>query len=338
MKVAVVAETDAGEPRVAAVPETVKKMIGLGAEVAVEPGAGRQIRRSRCGLHRGRRHRVRRRPERRRRRAPGAPPARRRAVARQERRHRHRHHGPLRQRRGAARHGGCRHHQLRHGASAAHHPRAGHGRAVEPGQSRRLPRRDRCRGRIRPRAADDDDGGRHRAGHKSFRHGRRRRRPAGDRHRAPSRRHRHRHRRAAGGQGTGREPRRQIHRRRGRGIQGGRDCRRLRQGNVERVSGETGRAGRRAHQEAGHRHHHRAHSRPAGAAADHIGHGDVDAAGLGGGRSRGRARRQCRRRQCRRGERAERRQSRRLSQRAGPARRHGLEPLLPRTSTRFWKF
>ena len=38
MKVAVVAETDAGEPRVAAVPETIKKMIGLGAEVAVEPG------------------------------------------------------------------------------------------------------------------------------------------------------------------------------------------------------------------------------------------------------------------------------------------------------------
>ena len=40
MKVAVVAETDAGESRVAAVPETVKKIIGLGAEVAVEPGAG----------------------------------------------------------------------------------------------------------------------------------------------------------------------------------------------------------------------------------------------------------------------------------------------------------
>ncbi|MGB6551000.1 MAG: NAD(P)(+) transhydrogenase (Re/Si-specific) subunit alpha, partial [Xanthobacteraceae bacterium] len=40
MKVAVAAETDAGEPRVAATPETVKKMIGLGAEVAVEPGAG----------------------------------------------------------------------------------------------------------------------------------------------------------------------------------------------------------------------------------------------------------------------------------------------------------
>jgi NAD(P) transhydrogenase subunit alpha len=40
MKVAVLAETDADEPRVAATPETVKRMIGLGAEVAVEPGAG----------------------------------------------------------------------------------------------------------------------------------------------------------------------------------------------------------------------------------------------------------------------------------------------------------
>jgi NAD(P) transhydrogenase subunit alpha len=40
MKVAVAAESDPGEPRVAATPETVKKMIGLGAELAVEPGAG----------------------------------------------------------------------------------------------------------------------------------------------------------------------------------------------------------------------------------------------------------------------------------------------------------
>src|ERR1700744_251015 len=40
MKIAVAAETDPGEPRVAATPETVKKMIGLGAELAVEPGAG----------------------------------------------------------------------------------------------------------------------------------------------------------------------------------------------------------------------------------------------------------------------------------------------------------
>jgi len=40
MKIAVAAEVEAGEPRVAATPETVKKMTGLGAAVVVEPGAG----------------------------------------------------------------------------------------------------------------------------------------------------------------------------------------------------------------------------------------------------------------------------------------------------------
>jgi len=40
MKIAVAAETGADETRVAATPETVKKMIALGAVVAVEPGAG----------------------------------------------------------------------------------------------------------------------------------------------------------------------------------------------------------------------------------------------------------------------------------------------------------
>ena len=40
MHIAVVRETDSGEPRVAATPETVKKMIALGATVSVEPGAG----------------------------------------------------------------------------------------------------------------------------------------------------------------------------------------------------------------------------------------------------------------------------------------------------------
>ena len=40
MKIAIPAETDPGEPRVAATPETVKKLIGLGADVAIEPGAG----------------------------------------------------------------------------------------------------------------------------------------------------------------------------------------------------------------------------------------------------------------------------------------------------------
>src|ERR1051326_1570909 len=40
MKIAVGAEAGPSEPRVAATPDTVKKMIGLGAEVAVQPGAG----------------------------------------------------------------------------------------------------------------------------------------------------------------------------------------------------------------------------------------------------------------------------------------------------------
>jgi NAD(P) transhydrogenase subunit alpha len=40
MRIFVARESDAAEPRVAATPETVKKMVGLGAEVAVEPGAG----------------------------------------------------------------------------------------------------------------------------------------------------------------------------------------------------------------------------------------------------------------------------------------------------------
>jgi NAD(P) transhydrogenase subunit alpha len=40
MRIAVLAETEKLEPRVAATPETVKKFIGLGAEVAVQAGAG----------------------------------------------------------------------------------------------------------------------------------------------------------------------------------------------------------------------------------------------------------------------------------------------------------
>jgi len=40
MKIAVLKETAAGETRCAAIPETVKKLVGLGAEVAVESGAG----------------------------------------------------------------------------------------------------------------------------------------------------------------------------------------------------------------------------------------------------------------------------------------------------------
>jgi NAD(P) transhydrogenase subunit alpha len=42
MRIAVLKELAAGETRVAATPETVKKFIGLGAEIAVETGAGEQ--------------------------------------------------------------------------------------------------------------------------------------------------------------------------------------------------------------------------------------------------------------------------------------------------------
>src|SRR5260370_3001993 len=40
MRIGVARESDAAEPRVAATPETVKKLKALGADLAVEPGAG----------------------------------------------------------------------------------------------------------------------------------------------------------------------------------------------------------------------------------------------------------------------------------------------------------
>src|SRR5712691_5187208 len=40
MKITIPAETDPAEPRVAATPDTVKRMVGMGADVTVEKGAG----------------------------------------------------------------------------------------------------------------------------------------------------------------------------------------------------------------------------------------------------------------------------------------------------------
>ncbi len=40
MKIAIARETEGGEPRVAATPDTVKKFKALGADIAIEPGAG----------------------------------------------------------------------------------------------------------------------------------------------------------------------------------------------------------------------------------------------------------------------------------------------------------
>lgn len=41
MKIAVISETAALETRVAATPETIKKLIGLGAAITIEAGAGK---------------------------------------------------------------------------------------------------------------------------------------------------------------------------------------------------------------------------------------------------------------------------------------------------------
>ena len=145
MRIAVARESDPAEDRVAATPDTVKKLKSLGADVAVEPGAG-----VKSGIPDGEFT------------AAGATIAadavkdadvvlkvrRPNAIELaqlQEGRDRHRHHGSVRQRRRAQGDGRRRRHRLRHGADAAHHPRAVDGRAVEPGQPRRLSRRDRRR-------------------------------------------------------------------------------------------------------------------------------------------------------------------------------------------------
>ena len=210
MRIAIAREADAGEPRVAATPETVKKFTGLGAEVAVEAGAGAASRHPRRRLRGRRRDRSRR---------PAAtlcatPTSCSRCAGRPT--------AKLAALQAAAR-----------WSSASWIPTATRRRsrrwptpgvvafAMElmpritraqvmdvlslAGQSRRLSRGDRRGGRVRPRLADDDDRGRHGAGGARLRHGRRRRRPAGDRDRAPARRRRHRDRRAPGRQGAGRD-------------------------------------------------------------------------------------------------------------------------------------
>ncbi|MGB3272748.1 MAG: NAD(P)(+) transhydrogenase (Re/Si-specific) subunit alpha, partial [Xanthobacteraceae bacterium] len=40
MKISILRECEGGEPRVGGTPDTVKRFVGLGARVAVEPGAG----------------------------------------------------------------------------------------------------------------------------------------------------------------------------------------------------------------------------------------------------------------------------------------------------------
>ena len=63
MKLAVLKERRAGETRVAATPETVKKLKGLGLDIMVETGAGAGARIADAGLCRGRRDRSRPMPQ-----------------------------------------------------------------------------------------------------------------------------------------------------------------------------------------------------------------------------------------------------------------------------------
>ena len=165
MKVAVTAEIDAGEPRVAATPETVKKIVGLGAEVAVEPGAGLKsgildadysaagatvtadaVNGADIVL------KVRR---------PWPPNSR--ALSAAPSSSPSWTHTATKTR--------CAPWPMPACTAFAMEllPRITRaqvdGRAFEPGQSRRLSCRDRRRRRVWPRVADDDDRGRHRAGH-----------------------------------------------------------------------------------------------------------------------------------------------------------------------------
>ena len=265
MRIAVQAESDANESRVAATPETVKALTALGAEVVVEAGAGLRsaipdeayreagavIAESAAAAAAGADVLLRvRRPS-----AadvagvkPGAA-----VIAIMDP---YEHIDALQSLAGGGRQ------RLRDGADPAYHTGAVDGRPVEPGEPRGLPRRHRRGGGLRPRHPDDDDGRRIGSAGAHFHHGRRRRRPAGDRDGSAHRRRRHRDRRPARDEGAGALARRQIHRRRGRGIRRRRDRGRLCEADVAGISGETGRAHRLAHRQAGYRRNDGAHSRP----------------------------------------------------------------------------
>src|SRR6266568_4028366 len=166
MRIAVAREIDASENRVAATPETVKKMKGLGADVAVEPNAGRKS---------------------------GIPDAEFVAAGATVTNEAVKHADVVLKVRRPAASELARYKKGAlviammdpYGEDAAHYPGTGHGRAFKPSQSCRLSRGDRRRRRIRACIPDDDDRGRNRARGQGLRDGRRRCRPAGDRDCAP---------------------------------------------------------------------------------------------------------------------------------------------------------
>ena len=189
MKIAVLKEAP-GETRCAAIPETVKKFIALGAEVAVEKGAGENASIAdadfeAAGAKVGSRADV----------LKGAgiilcingpdaasaqgaekgvllvgalDPSRRREADR-------------RLRIGRTRRAG-------YGVDAAHNPRPVDGHPLIAVEPRRVQSGDRCGGGLRPRLPDDDDRGRDDQPGEGLRNGRRSGRPPGDRHRQAARR------------------------------------------------------------------------------------------------------------------------------------------------------
>ncbi len=278
MKIGIPKERRPEERRVAASPDTAKRLKGMGHDILVEKGAGTGRRLHRRGLcRRGRDHGRRGFGPGGRDRAQGAGALARRGRQDEDGRGADR-HAPALAEQGSGRglcQGGA--HRLRHGAGAAHHPRPGDGRAVLAGQSRRLQGRARRRRRLRPRHADDDDRGRHDSAGARAGDGRGRRRPAGDRHGAASGRDRLRHRCPLRRQGAGRKPGRHLPRRRSRGDEGDGDGGRLCQGGERGFRQAPARARDRGLEEDRHRHLHRAHPRAQGAGADHQGDGGGDA-------------------------------------------------------------
>ena len=289
MRVGIARERRTGERRVAATPETVRQLAGLGLEVpsspapARHPGTGRRLR---GGRRQGRRPARPRRPDVLLHVRPLDPET------------------PARLRRGTITIGLCspstelRHraraarrprHGVRDGARAAHLPRAVDGRAHLPGARRRLPLRARGRDAAAAVLPAVHDGGRHDPAGEGARARRGRRRPPGHRHRQAPRRRASRRTTCARHAPTRSLDGRHVHPARPRAAE--------RRGGYAKELGED-RAARQRELLAPHvaesdvLDHHRGDPRPPGAAARHRRHGARHAPGLGRRRPGGRDRRQ----------------------------------------------
>jgi hypothetical protein len=167
MRIGIPKETRPGERRVAATPETVKKLAAAGHAIVVETGAGtlasvtdEAYDRRRCdagfGCGRAGRRTGAEGP-----RAPGRG-----AALDRARRDPGGHAQPVRSRRPAEAHR-CRRDRVRARGCTAHDPGSVDGRALLPGQHRRLQGRDDGGRRLSALHADADDGSRHREGRRA---------------------------------------------------------------------------------------------------------------------------------------------------------------------------